>query len=393
MSDTMHNTLSKYVESGFVPGLVAGVWRDGELTIDAIGAQSFGGGPMRPNSIFRLASITKPVVAAAAMILVDDGKLQLDEPVDRLLPELADRKVLTAIDAPLDSVVPAVRAITLRQLLNMTFGLGAVMVYPPKYPVQMAMIAAEMAPDPKIFQHSAAEYMARIGKLPLLAQPGEAWFYHTGLDVAGVLIARAAGQPLSQFMHERLFAPLGMEDTGFFVPAEKRDRLVAFYRRDPKTDKPTTDKVVPFDDPWTEFLQPPVFESGGAGLVSTVPDYMAFCRLLLAQGEHAGRQILSQASVAEMMKNQVTPAQREHAKLIRGKSSGWGLGAAVEFGNSPLGFPAGAFGWNGGYGTTAYLDPASNTTGVLLTQRMMESPQPPPTYVDFWKRVFETTSE
>jgi CubicO group peptidase (beta-lactamase class C family) len=149
----------------------------------------------------------------------------------------------------------------------MTFGLGAVMAYPPRYPVQTAMIKAEVSPDSKVFQHPAAEYMARIGALPLLAQPGEAWFYHTGLDVAGVLIARAARQPLSQFMQERIFAPLAMEDTGFFVPEGKRDRLVTFYRRDRNTDKAAV-----FNDPWTEFVKPPVFESGGGGLVSTVPD-------------------------------------------------------------------------------------------------------------------------
>lgn len=386
----MNNTLKKHVQSGFVPGLVVGVWRNGELKTEVLGAHSFGGAPMQANSIFRLASITKPVVAAAAMILVDDGKLKLDGPVDALLPELANRKVLTSIDAPLDAVVPAIRAITLRDLLNMTFGLGAVIAYPPKYPVQAAMIGAEVAPDAKIFQHPAADYMARIGALPLLAQPGEAWFYHTGLDVAGVLIARAARRPLSQFMQERIFAPLGMEDTGFFVPEGKRERLVGFYRRDPNTGEATL-----LDEPWTEFLKPPVFESGGGGLVSTVPDYMAFCRLMLANGEHNGKRILSKASVAKMTDNQLSPAMRatDHAKFVLGATSGWGLGGSVELGNSPLGFPAGTFGWNGGYGTTAYIDPASGTAGVLLTQRLMDSPIPPPTYVDFWKQVFITQSK
>ncbi len=149
MPETMKNALAKHIQSGFVPGLVAGVWRNGELKIEVLGAQSFGGAPMRVNSLFRLASITKPVVAAAAMILVDDGKLKLDEPVDELLPELANRKVLKSIDAPLDAVVPAKRAITLRHLLNMTFGLGAIIEYPPKFPVQLAMNKAEMEPDAK----------------------------------------------------------------------------------------------------------------------------------------------------------------------------------------------------------------------------------------------------
>ncbi len=240
------------------------------------------------------------------------------------------------------------------------------------------------------FQHPTADFMARLAALPLLAQPGEAWFYHTGLDVAGILIARAARQPLSQLLQDRIFAPLGMKDTGFFVADDKRDRLVTVYRRDPKTDKATL-----FNDPWTEFLKPPVFESGGGGLVSTVPDYMAFCQMLLAHGEHNGKRILSKASIASMTENQLTPEQRAsvHAKFVLGNTAGWGLGTSVELGNSPLGFPAGAFGWNGGFGTTAYIDPASGTAGVLLTQRMMESPQPPPTYVDFWKQIFTTNSK
>jgi len=270
----MHDVMAGYVERSDVPGLVTLVSRRGEVHVDAIGTKAAGGGdPMRRDTIFRIASMTKPITAAAAMILVEECKLRLDEPVDRLLPELANRKVLKRLDGPLDDTVPANRPISVRDLLTFRLGIGAVMAPPGRYPMQTAMAAAGLAPGPNPPSHAPDDWMKRLGGLPLIHQPGERWMYHTGSDVLGVLIARAAGQPLESFFRERIFEPLGMKDTGFHVPAEKLDRLPPTYTADV-----ATGTLAVHDDPAdSRWGRPPAFPAGGGGLVSTVDDYLAFC--------------------------------------------------------------------------------------------------------------------
>ena len=170
----MHDVMAGHVERGTVPGIVTLVSRRDEAHADAIGTKEFGGSePMRRDTIFRVASVTKPIVAAAAMILVEDCTLRLDEPVDPWLPELADRRVLRAIDGPLDDTVPANRPITLRDVLTFRLGIGAVMVFPPRYPIQHAMAEAGVAPGPTLPTHPPDELMKRFGGLPLVHQPGE----------------------------------------------------------------------------------------------------------------------------------------------------------------------------------------------------------------------------
>src|SRR5918999_3175998 len=204
--DRMHDVMAGYVEGGVVPGIVTLVSRRGETHVDAIGTKAFGGSdPMRRDTIFRVASVTKPIVAAAAMILVEECALRLDEPVDPWLPELADRRVLSAIDGPLDHTVPAHRPITLRDLLTFRLGMGGVMVFPPRYPIQQAMAEAGVAPGPTLPAHAPDELMKRFGSLPLVHQPGERWLYNSGSDILGVLIARASGHALERFLRERIF--------------------------------------------------------------------------------------------------------------------------------------------------------------------------------------------
>ena len=240
----LHETLSRHVAGGDVPGLVALVSRHGETHVEAIGMQAVGGSvPMKRDTIFRISSMTKPITAAATMILVEECRLRLDEPVDRLLPELADRRVLRSLEGPLDDTVPAHRPISVRDLLTFRSGHGAVMVWPAKYPIQKAAEAAGVAPGPDQLDIPPDEFMKRLGSLPLIHQPGERWLYHTGSDVLGVLIARASGQDFGTFLEERLFGPLGMKDTGFSVPAGKLDRLTSAYRMDFETNS-----VVAFDD-------------------------------------------------------------------------------------------------------------------------------------------------
>src|SRR5919112_3676872 len=259
----MHDVMAGYVERGVVPGIVTLVSRRGEAHVDAIGTKAFGGSdPMRRDTIFRVASVTKPIVAAAAMILVEECALRLDEPVDPWLPELADRRVLRTIESPLDDTVPANWPITLRDLLTFRLGNGAIFAAPGQYPIQAAIEEAGLAAGPLLPAIPADEFMERYGNLPLLHQPGEKWLYNTGADILGVLIARAADMTLGEFLQERIFTPLGMKDTAFSVPASKLDRLAESYWTNFETGE-----FGVFDPiQGSRWASPPAFESGSGGL-------------------------------------------------------------------------------------------------------------------------------
>src|ERR1022692_1487998 len=223
----MHDVMAGYVDRGEIPGLVTLVSRRGEVQVGALGAKAIGGDLVRRDTIFRIASMTKAITAAAAMILVEECKLRLDEPVDRLLPELANRKVLKRLDGPLDDTVPAIRPITVRDLLTFRMGHGMVMGPPDKYPIVLATDELQIGTGPPSPATTPApdEWIRRLGTLPLMHQPGERWMYNTGSEVLGVLIARASGQAFDTFLRERIFDPLGMHDTGFSVSAAKIGRL------------------------------------------------------------------------------------------------------------------------------------------------------------------------
>jgi CubicO group peptidase (beta-lactamase class C family) len=377
--------LAAHVDAGDMPGVVALVSRRGAVHVETVGTQSFGGAPMTRDTIFRIASMTKPVIAAATLMLVEECRLRLDDPVDAWLPELADRQVLKSLEGPVEDTVPARRAITTRDLLTFTFGMGAVMVWPPRYPIQKAAAEQGLAPGPFQVGFTADEFMKRLGSLPLFYQPGERWLYHTGSDVLGVLIARVTGQPLEAFLRERLFAPLGMRDTGFQVPAENLDRLASAYMMDPQK------KTLGFFDDAanSRWAKPPPFAAGGSGLVSTVGDFHAFYRLLMAGGVHEGRRLLARPTVQLMMSDQLTDAQKQGSELFFGHGASWGMGGAVVTRRTDIFTSPGRFGWDGGYGTSAYLDPAEDMIGVLMTQRVMESPTPPRVFRDFWTAAYQ----
>ena len=382
--DRMHDVMVGHIGRGEVPGLVTLIARRGEVRVDAIGTKAVGGSdPMRRDTIFRIASMTKPVAAAAAMILVEECRLRLDEPVGPLLPELTDRKVLRAIDGALDDTVPAKRPITLRDLLTLRLGIGAVLAPPGRYPIQEAMEEAGIAPGPDSPSLPPDEWMKRLGGLPLIHQPGEGWMYETGFDVLGVLISRATGEPLEAFFRERIFGPLGMEDTGFHVPAAKLDRLASCYRADPETGA-----LEPYDvaeeNRWS---RPPAFESCGGGLVSTVDDYLAFCLMMLNKGKYGGERILSRPSVELMSTDHLTPEQRAGTEMFFGNNSSWGFGLSVFTRRDDLSSTPGRFGWDGGYGTSGYSDPAEALVGILMTQRLA-GPDSPRIDLDFWTSVY-----
>jgi CubicO group peptidase (beta-lactamase class C family) len=385
----MHDIMAGHVDDGSMPGLVTLVSRHGEIYVDAIGKTAIDGAPMQRDTIFRITSMTKPVTAVAAMILVEECKLRLDDPVDRWLPELADRKVLRAIDAPLDDTVPAKRAITLRDLLTFRLGYGMIMLFPDRYPIQKAIAEAGFAPGPVFPSFPPDELIRRYGTLPLIYQPGERWLYNSGAEILGVLIARVAGTTLGELLRDRIFAPLGMKDTAFHVPETKLNRFATSYCSDH-----ATQKLKVFDDPVTgKFSSPPIFENGSAGLVSTADDFNAFAQMMLNGGRLGNERILSRPSVELMTSDQLAPAQKQGSELFFGDNRGWGFGMSVFTKRDDLCNSPGRFGWDGGYGTSWYSDPKENLTGILLTQRMMDSPQPPRAMADFWTLAYQAVDD
>jgi CubicO group peptidase (beta-lactamase class C family) len=382
--------LTRHVESGDMPGLVALVARRGEVHVEAIGTLEAGGSaPMRRDTIFRIASVTKQIAAAAAMTLVEECQLRLDDPVDGMLPELAGRRVLTRIDAPLDDTVPAHRQITLRDLLTFVWGLGAIMAPPGQYPIQRALAEAGLEPGPGGPPIEPDEWMKRLGSLPLACQPGDKWLYHTGSDVLGVLMARVTGQPLAEVMAERVLRPLGMVDTGFHVPQPSHQRLAAAYRPDQETGAP-----VLTDDPRnSRWGAPPAFPAAGGGLVSTADDLLAFCTMMLNKGRHVGGRLLARPTVELMTTDLLTERQKAENTIFFGGNSGWGLGFHVFNRRKTIASTPGRFGWTGGTGTSVYTDPAEELIGILLTQREMTSPGPPNVFRDFWTCAYQAIDD
>jgi len=389
----LHDVMAGHVERGAVPGLVMLLSRRGEVHVDAIGTRAFGGDdPLTRDTIFRISSMSKPITAAATLILVEECRLRLDEPVDRLLPELANRRVLRRLDGPLDDTVFANRPITVRDLLTFRMGFGQLMAPRDAYPILHEAHAAGIGmggPMPDTMP-APDEWLRRLGALPLMCQPGERWLYNTGADVLGVLVARAAGQPFEMFLQERIFAPLGMRDTGFSVPAASLDRLPPSYRTSFQTG------AIELFDPAEggQWSRPPAFPSGAAGLVSTVDDYLAFSQMLLNGGRLGTTRILSRPSVALMTTDQLTPAQKAVSGLVDGffDGHGWGFGVAVVTRRDDLASP-GCYGWSGGLGTNWSNDPAEELVTILMTQSAWTSPSPPAVCLDFTTLAYQAIDD
>jgi CubicO group peptidase (beta-lactamase class C family) len=340
---------------------------------------------VRRDSIFRISSMTKPIVAVGALLLVEECELRLEDPVDTLLPELADRRVLVDGRGPVDGdTVPARRPITVHDVLTFRLGLGMDFEAPWPQPLLEAMSELGLGdgpPEPQV-PPAPDEWMRRLSTLPLLCQPGERWLYNTGSDVLGVLVARAAGQPLEEFLRSRVFEPLGMPDTGFSTVHV--DRLGASYATDPGSGARTV-----YDPPTGQWSKPPAFPSGGGGLLSTLDDLHAFGRMLLARGRLPdGSRFLSPASVQAMTTDHIG-AERGAAGPSPDGSQGWGFGVGVQVRRTGLGPTVGTYGWAGGLGSSWANDPNNDLVGVVLTTDMFVSPFPPPGVIqDFWTCVY-----
>jgi len=390
----MHDVMSGYVERGEVPGLITAVVRGGEVFIDAIGVREVDGSPVEQDTIFRISSLTKPITAVATMTCVEECLLRLDEPVDRLLPELADRVVLRRLDGPLDDTVPARRPITVRDLLTFRMGLGMIIAPPDQFPIQRAMTElclGQGAPNPSL-PPSPDEWIRRLGTVPLVQQPGEGWMYSTGSDVLGVLIARASGQPFEVFLRERVLGPLGMTDTDFSVPAAKLGRLAIGYQ-----DGPAAGAFNVYDagGAASQWSSPPRFPSGAGGLVSTVEDYLAFGQMMLRYGKHEHVRMLSRPSVELMTADQLKPGQKANSGAFADYfgNHGWGLGLSVVTRRDEIGEPVGRFGWNGGLGSVWYADPREDLVTILMTGCAKVTLNPPPIYRDFWTLAYQAIDD
>lgn len=380
--EALHGVLAGHVERQQMPGLVALVAAGDDVHVEVIGHKAFGDTePIGRDAIFRIASITKPIVGVAAMSLVEDGSMALDDPVARWLPELAEPRVLRSLGSELDDTVPAERPITVEHVLSFRLGWGSVMTPPDTYPIQrverelgLRTFGPPWPPSGLTYD----EWLANLARVPLLDQPGARWRYAGGAQVAGILLERVAGAPLGDVLRTRVFAPLGMVDTDFYVPEEKRHRFATQYTPDAETGDL---RVLDGPDGW--WSAPPTLPDANGWLVSTVDDLWAFASMLAADGDG----LLAPESVQRMTIDRMSAEDRAENRLFVGDHSGWGLMMAVPAGDGSTGVPGG-FGWEGGTGTSWRTDPAVGLTGILLTQRELTSPEPPEVVNDFWTGAY-----
>ncbi len=367
------DSLQYYVGQDEAVGLVTLLSRHGEIAqVNALGWRDREAkAPMQRDSIFRIASMTKPITGVAVMMLVEEGKLALDDKVEKWLPELADRKVLNAADGPLDQTHPAPRPIILSDLL--THRSGLVYDFTSSGPISDAV--GKAFPRGETAKLTSDEVMKRMGALPLAFDPGARWNYSVSFDVLGVLIERVAGTPFPEFLKTRIFQPLGMKDTGFFQPKEKLGRVAVLYGYDPAGKRIAAPNPPPDREP--------TFASGGGGLLSTADDYCRFARMLKDLGKLGDTRILSHDSVELMTANWLTPEQRKipFFGLDFWGGQGFGLGMSVVDDvarQSAIAFASkGSFGWPGAFGTWWQADPKEDMVMIYLVQNLRDlKPKP-----------------
>jgi CubicO group peptidase (beta-lactamase class C family) len=362
--------LDGQVQAGRFPGYAAAVRHADHTELRTGGRTALGGStPMRPDTVFRIASLSKIVGAALMLRLAGTGAFGLESEVSRWLPELASPRVLSRPDAELSDTVPAERPIVVRDLLTFTFGLGFVL---DDCPLSRAMTERGLMPGPEEAQVGPDELMSRYATLPLAYQPGERWLYHTGAQLMGVLASRALGRPLSSLLAEYVTEPLGMASTGFV--AADVSRVAASYRPGPSG--------LEQDDPGNAAVgEPPAFESLGGGLVSTVEDYLSFLTAFLLPTS-----VLDAQTIRLMTGDSLTQGQRRGVEELMGPGVSWGMGVGLDLERVRPWMRPGRFWWNGGSGTTACVDPGNDLAAVLMTQRRMASATGD--FDDFWRAVY-----
>ena len=362
-------TLQPIADAGDLSGFVTLLFRHGEIAqINTIGHRDLEKKlPMERDTLFRIASMTKPVTSIAALMLMEEGKFRLEDPITKFAPEFKSMRVLKDAQGPLDQTVPAAREITFDDIFTHRSGLayGFSSLGPIAHEYQRVL------GDVLNNDLTADAWMARIATLPLLYQPGERFHYSHSTDVLGFLVGRIAGMPFRDFLVERIFRPLGMADTDFYVPPEKRARAAVVYRMN-------NEKNVLEPLPFKQYDRAPSFCGGGGGLISTADDYLKFARMMLNGGELAGTRLVQSPTIELMCTNRLTPAQREIpflGMIPMWAGMGFGLGVSVIDAPEKLGFlgmgGVGSFGWPGAFGTWWQADPANDLIMIYLIQNSM----------------------
>jgi CubicO group peptidase (beta-lactamase class C family) len=375
---TIAEMLAEPVAAGEMAGAATLVWRDGQvLDAAAVGwADIEAKVPLKRDSLFRIASMSKPVTSVAALMLMEEGRLALDEPISHWAPEFGEMRVLREVDGPLEDTVAAERPITFEDLLTHRAGVtyGDFHSGPIKAAYAEALgasIDSHLTPD---------AWMARLAALPLVGQPGSGFYYGHSTDLLGFLIARIEGRPLGEVLARRIFGPLGMADTGFIVPPEKWGRRAAMHGFG-AGGRLAKLAAVPGGAALPERPAGMAYEGGGAGLWSTVDDYLAFARLFVGAGEVDGVRLLKPETIALMTTNRLTDAQRAGAKTLGmpvfTAGNGFGLGVAVTIdpataapirGKGGLGTVS----WPGAYGGWWQADPTDRSVMILLQHNMVD---------------------
>jgi CubicO group peptidase (beta-lactamase class C family) len=363
---TTYDAIHELDDTGVIPGTATLIDHRGDVHIDAYGVADLAtGAPVREDAIFRIQSMTKPVLTVATMQLVERGDLRLDDPVERWLPELANRSVLRTPHSELDDVVPAKRPITVDDLLTNRSGYGVVMS-DTRMTRALVEHRVDVGPTPRLEPSDA--WLARLAQLPLIHQPGEGWRYHTSFDILGILISRVTGTGQDDHLTQAIFDPLGMPDTAMFVEGERASRLVAAYHHD-------DDGSLVEDEPagGGYHVGIPPFDVSRGELVSTVRDYHRFASMLMRGGELDGVRLLSPESVATMTRDHIAPAQKDPDAFFPGywETNGWGYGVGVSTAPDAYGDP-GRYSWMGGYGTAWFNDPAVDLIGIAFTQVLLD---------------------
>lgn len=360
--------LKQYVDEQKIAGILAALYRHGKpIYFSCHGCADLAvQRPMRPDTLFRLFSMTKPVTAAAVMALWDEGRFQMDDPVRRFLPAFEQLEVFAGQRGDEWITAPLRRPVTIHDLLTHSSGLAYGLE--PGSPIDIRYQQERLLRG----DEPLAEKIARLVKLPLLHQPGERVTYSISFDVLGRLVEVIAGQPFDAFLQERFFHPLEMADTSFHLPPEKQARLAGIYwakEGQPLTDlRPLAWSGLPelpeyLRGEWTDKTRPMQFLSGGGGLVSSLEDYLHFVQMLANCGEWQGRRILSRAAVEKMTANQLPPEL-----CTPGLGSGYGLGVLTDPERAGLPASKGAYGGGGAAGTDFWVDPGTGTIGIFMVQ-------------------------
>jgi CubicO group peptidase (beta-lactamase class C family) len=384
--------MQAYVDRGIITGVVTLLYRHGDIAhVDMLGFQDDEKQvPMRRDTIFRLASMTKPIVSVATMMLLEEGKLQLGDPIERFLPEFANPRVLRDPAGPLDDTYPAPRSVTVLDLL--THRAGILSRFTAQGPLAEASAGLNL-PTGFLLQGSGPdEWLKMLGALPLVFDPGREMLYGYTTDVLGFVVARASGMPLERFLQTRLFEPLGMRDTAFHVPPDKMARFPVAHAINP-----ADGKRVLFDGPGpsSRWANPPAVPSGAGGLVGTIDDYLSFGRVLLEEGRSGGGRIVSRKTVELMRTNYLTPEQRKVPFFgwDMWSTRGFGLGLAVVDDPAQMGLGSvGRYGWGGAFSTAWSNDPKEDMVMLMMPQLLVGAAATP-MEVDFLNLVYQAIDD